>query len=58
MTDDRNELPTGHERSYRRGYADAISKDRRETNDSERPVDLPHGHGKSYDKGYNDGKKH
>lgn len=49
-------IPNGHERSYRRGYADALSKDRRKNSESKRPEDLPNGHGASYDKGFKDAK--
>ena len=53
----KDDIPHGHDRSYRRGFADRISEDRRKKSNPERPKDLPNGHGKSYDKGYEDGKK-
>ena len=53
-----DKVPTGHERSYRRGYADGMSEDRRSDSSLNRPENLPNGHGKSYDSGYEDGKNH
>lgn len=50
-------IPNGHERTYRRGFADSISVDRRRKSNYKHPKDIPKGHGKSYDKGYEDGKK-
>jgi len=52
----RKDIPNGHERSYRRGYADAIAEDKRKPSILKRPLNLPNGHGASYDKGYADGK--
>lgn len=52
-----NDIPNGHERSYRRGYADAISRDKRNKLNVQMPQDLPNGHSSSYIRGYEDGKK-
>ncbi|WP_158701636.1 hypothetical protein [Lentibacillus sp. Marseille-P4043] len=54
----KDNIPNGHERSYRRGYADAMAEDKRKHSVSAPPKDFPNGHGASYDKGYKDGKRH
>lgn len=51
-------IPNGHERSYRRGKADALSLDRRSApSEIIRSEDLPKGHDKSYEKGFKAGVK-
>lgn len=50
------DIPNGHERSYRRGKADAEKLDKRPTPPKpKRPEDLPEGHGRSYERGFEDG---
>lgn len=52
------DIPHGHERSYRRGKGEAIALDRRSLpSKPERPKDLPEGHGRSYERGFEDGIK-
>ena len=52
------DIPNGHEKSYRRGKAKAMALDRRSIPpELKRPKDLPEGHGRSYDRGFEDGIK-
>jgi len=53
-----NDLPNGHNMSYRKGFSEAINKDKRKKDQDKIniPNDLPNGHEKSYRRGFNDGK--